>query len=225
MTTNVTTEVAWRLGLSIAEEPVRPMLTTGKISGQYYCFDDGTAEIEVLEFLYALVRLVKPENILETGTYWGLSTGYMALGLRDNKMGHLDTVEWESQHIDKANISWDILNVEEYITCHYMSSLEFKPERKYELVFLDTEPQIRFAELDRFWDNIIPGGIIVIHDLNWNMGEGNQFWLHFDLIKDKIKNHQLTVISFNTPRGLVLLRKTNEGPMMPDYVYHLLKDK
>ena len=35
---------------------------------RWHCFDSGSAEIEVLEFLYALVRLMKPENIFETGS-------------------------------------------------------------------------------------------------------------------------------------------------------------
>ncbi|HZU42805.1 MAG TPA: methyltransferase, partial [Terriglobales bacterium] len=41
-------------------------------------YDSMTAEVEVLEFLRTLVTTVKPELIVETGTFSGLSTLWMA---------------------------------------------------------------------------------------------------------------------------------------------------
>ncbi len=210
---NITDEVKLKSGQEVVEEPNNT---------QYHRWDDGSAEIEVLEFLYALTRLIKPNNVLETGTYKGFSGAYMALGLRDNGMGHLDTVEWERAHIETAKELWSKLNVMEYITEYYMSSMEFTTDKTYELVLLDTEPGLRFKELDKFWNNFKPGAIIVIHDLSWDLGSGSQFWTDRDLIEKRIKNKELSVIHFYSPRGLSLFRKTCKEGDRPDYFYKLL---
>jgi predicted O-methyltransferase YrrM len=171
-------------------------------------WDDGSVECEVGELLYGLVRVIKPNNILETGIYHGWSTAYLAAGVLENKIGHIDTVEFEKQHIDEAWALWARLEVNSCIDAHLESSLDFTTDKQYELVLLDTEPQLRYLELERFWNNIVPGGIIVIHDLSWDLGSGApQFWLHKEIIDQKIKDHELQVINFLTPRGITILQK------------------
>lgn len=178
---------------------------------KYHRFDDGSAEIEVLEFLYALVKLTKPTEVLETGTYFGLSGAYIALGLRDNGFGHLDSIEWEKQHVETAKKLWNQLGLENLITEYHMSSLDFQPTVNYDFVLLDTEPQLRFLELDKFWNYIKPGSIIAIHDLSWDLGIGApQFWLNKELLDKRIKNKEVQVINFMTPRGFTILRKLRD---------------
>lgn len=199
---NITDEVIAKTGIQVVDEP------SGHVRGQFKRFDDGSAEVEVLEFLYSLVRIVKPEFVLETGSYWGWSGAYMALGLRDNGKGFLDTIEFAKENLDKAKALWNKLSLDFFIHASEIPSLDFSTVKKYELVLLDTEPQLRFQELERFWDNIVPGGIIVIHDLSWDLGSGApQFWLHKKIIDQKIKDHELQVINFLTPRGITLLQK------------------
>jgi len=218
---NITDEFIAKTGL-LPETEVRgeAVVSDGLHNSDYRMFDDGSAEIEVLEFIYSLVRLIKPKNVLETGTYFGLMAGYIALGLRDNGMGHLDTIEWEASHINKAKELWNKLEVQDLITEHHTPSLDYSTNTKYQLVIFDTEPQLRFLELDKFWDNIVHGGTILVHDLHYEMGTSSTVWLHLDKIKDKIKKHELTVMSFYTPRGLTLMRKYNKL----DYIYNFLKN-
>lgn len=199
---NITDEIIAKTGVQIVDEP------SGHVRGQFKRFDDGSAEVEVLEFLYSLVRIVKPNNILETGSYWGWSAAYMALGLRDNEKGTLDTIEFANENLQKAQSLWNKLSLDNVIISHFLSSLSMDTNKKYELVLLDTEPMLRFQELEKFWDSIVPGGIIVIHDLSWDLGSGApQFWLHKEIIDQKIKDHELQVINFLTPRGITLLQK------------------
>jgi predicted O-methyltransferase YrrM len=194
---NITDEIIEKANLPATEE-----------ARGYYRFDSGSGEVEVLEFLYSLVRLIKPDRVCETGSYKGLSGAYLAMGLRDNRKGHLDSIEWEAQHVETAKKLWDELGLTHLITEYQMSSLDFKTDKRYELILLDTEPQLRFKELERFWDNILPGGIIVIHDLSWDLGIGApQFWLHKEILDNKIKDHELYPISFLTPRGLTIFQK------------------
>jgi predicted O-methyltransferase YrrM len=199
---NVASEFFVKSGLAVSQEP------SDHVRGQFYRFDDGSAEVEVLEFLYSLVRIVKPNNVLETGSYWGLTASYMALGLRDNHQGMLNTIEFAKENLDKAKLLWNKLSLDDFIIPYEISSMDFVTDKKYELVLLDTEPQLRFQELEKFWDNIVPGGIIVIHDLSWDLGSGApQFWLHKEIIDQKIKDSELQVINFLTPRGITLLQK------------------
>lgn len=58
---------------------VSPEHTPHKYS--YTMITSGGVEIEVGEFLAALVRMVKPNYILETGTHYGLSSSFMGLAL------------------------------------------------------------------------------------------------------------------------------------------------
>src|ERR1700676_3065066 len=38
---------------------------------RWHCYDEQATEVEVLDFLYALVVMLKPDVVLETGCYYG----------------------------------------------------------------------------------------------------------------------------------------------------------
>ena len=46
-------------------------------NAEYTCFNYGGVETEVGEFLYGLVRMLKPRNVFETGTHHGVSSSYI----------------------------------------------------------------------------------------------------------------------------------------------------
>ena len=50
-------------------------------------YDSMTAEVEVLEFLRTLVTTIKPNLVVETGTFMGVSTLWIAEALRLNGLG------------------------------------------------------------------------------------------------------------------------------------------
>jgi len=64
--------------------------------------DAQSAELEVLEFLRSLVKTVKPEVILETGTFIGHSAINMAEALRSNGFGRIVTIEYDPAVYAKA---------------------------------------------------------------------------------------------------------------------------
>src|SRR5579862_8271801 len=59
-------------------------------------FDSMTAEIEVLEFLRTLVTTIKPELVVETGTFSAISTLWIAEGLKHNGRGKIVTCEFDA---------------------------------------------------------------------------------------------------------------------------------
>jgi predicted O-methyltransferase YrrM len=65
-------------------------------------FDGFTAEVEVLEFLNALVRMTKPDRVIETGTWFGRSAIAIASALRYSGSGHLWTMEQNDEVAEVA---------------------------------------------------------------------------------------------------------------------------
>jgi len=177
-------------------------------------FNDAGIECETGEFLYSLVRLLKPTHILETGTHWGVGASYMGLALQDNNSGQLDTIEFSPENHHEAMLRMMRLKMLSEVTCHLGDVAKFKPNKQYDLILLDTEPNIRFGELIQFFPNLNPGGFLFIHDLHRGMSQGNintdwpdkPSWPFGDLpdtIKTWIKEKKLMKFHFTTPRGLV----------------------
>lgn len=179
-------------------------------TGKYEMADDGGVEVETGEFLYGLTRVMKPENIFETGTYTGISSMYMGQALKDNGSGQLITLEVDQHHKDRAEKLWTQVGVAPFITCQLISSMEYRTEQQFSIIFLDSEPEFRFKELIRFYPNLAPGGFLFIHDLHRHLSQEDNRELGFgwpygklpDEIVTWLKNGDLKSIHFSTPRGL-----------------------
>ena len=154
-------------------EDILPVLSEIRDEGKgYHMFDDGGVEAEVGEFLYGIVRLLKPKAILETGTYTGVSASYMGMAMKENGYGLLETVEIDNYHKNRAENLWKKLYIESYVYCWLVSSLEFDPKTTYDMFFLDSEPNLRFKELVKFYPKLKEGGYVFIHDLPRSMTQG-----------------------------------------------------
>jgi predicted O-methyltransferase YrrM len=179
-------------------------------TGKFLMFDDGGVEAEVGEFLYGIVRLLKPAHILETGTYTGISSMYMAQALKDNGSGGLDTFEIELQHKTRAEELWKKVGVQEFVRCIHADARKVSLTEPSDLMFLDSEPGIRFDELVRFFPFLNPGGFVFIHDLHRHMSQqpNDMFfgWPYGELPKQIINwvnDDELRPIHFPTPRGFM----------------------
>src|SRR5579871_4109031 len=64
---------------------------------RWHMYDSMTAEVEVLDFLKSIVTTIKPELIVETGTFSGLSTLRLAEGLKANGFGRVITCEYDAK--------------------------------------------------------------------------------------------------------------------------------
>jgi len=196
-----------------------PEITPGK--EDWSMFNSGGVEVEVAEFLYSLIRMIKPERILETGTHLGVSSLYMALGLQKNSKGKISTFEVIPELRSQAVSLWKDFNVESFIDSNLIPSLSasFSSDTIFDILFLDSEPQYRFDEFKLFFPLLKPGGLIIIHDLHGSLGHHGQTyhdlydWPYGDFresLGPYITNHQVQLISFNTPRGMTLFQKESE---------------
>jgi len=182
---------------------------SGTDNSRYSAFNDAGLECETGEFMYSMTRILKPENVLETGTHWGVGASYIGFALLDNGDGHLDTIEFIPEIHEVAKTRIDRLGLQHLVTCHLGNVATFKAKHSYKLILLDTEPQTRFAELIKLYPYLEPGGFVFIHDLHQHMhqieNEHGFAWPYGKLpkqIKQWVNDGSLRPFHFETPRGL-----------------------
>jgi predicted O-methyltransferase YrrM len=164
-------------------------------------FDSMTAEVEVLEFLRAVVTTIKPELVVETGTFSGISTLWIAEGLKANGRGRIITCEFDPKVYESAKTRIASSGLVEWIELRNESSLDMKVEGTIDLFFSDSDMPIREQEIRRFLPQINPYGLILMHDAS----------SHLKLVREAAlkleREGLLSVLLLRTPRGLVVGQK------------------
>lgn len=164
-------------------------------------FDSMTAEVEVLEFLRTLVTTIKPELVVETGTFSGISTLWMAEGLEANGHGQVISCEFDPVVFAKARQRIESSELAKWIELRNESSLEMKVQGTIDLFFSDSDMPVREQEVRRFLPQISPHGVIVMHDAS----------SHLQMVREaalKLEREGLiSVVLLPTPRGLVVAQK------------------
>ena len=168
---------------------------------RWHMYDSMTAEAEVLEFLRTLITTVKPALVVETGSFLGVSTLWIAEGLKANGFGKIISCEFDPVVFAKAREKIAASGLSDWIELRNESSLEMHIEGTIDLFFSDSDMPIREAEVKRFLPQIRPTGIILIHDAS----------SHLKVVRDaafKLESDGLlSCIFLPTPRGLVVAQK------------------
>jgi predicted O-methyltransferase YrrM len=164
-------------------------------------YDSMTAEAEVLEFLRTLVTTLKPALIVETGSFLGVSTLWMAEGLRSNGFGKVISCEFDPVVFARAQEKIASSGLANFIELRNESSLEMQIDGPIDIFFSDSDPDIRSAEVKRFLPQIRPTGLILIHDASSHLRTVRE--AAFALEAEGL----LSCIFLPTPRGLVLAQK------------------
>jgi hypothetical protein len=69
----------------------------------WFCSHYGaSAEVELCDLLYAFIRLLKPELVVEGGCHIGVSTYAIGRALQDNGHGHCVTSDVDSEYAKVA---------------------------------------------------------------------------------------------------------------------------
>lgn len=177
----------------------------------YSMFNTGGVECEVGEFLFGMIRVCKPSLVLETGSHFGVGASYMGMALRENRIGVLHTWEYlPANHVLAKGLIKD-LALDQYVECH----LGYVPDdvptvEQYDMIFLDTEPKLRFEELIHFYPYLRSGGFVFIHDLHGHMsqidneehGFGSPYGILPNEIISMVQRDRLRPFHFPNPRGM-----------------------
>jgi predicted O-methyltransferase YrrM len=168
---------------------------------RWHMYDSMTAEAEVLEFIRTLVTTTKPALVVETGSFLGVSTLWIAEALKSNGFGKIISCEFDPVVFEKAKEKIAASGLSEWIELRNESSLEMHIEGTIDLFFSDSDMPIREAEVKRYLPQIRPTGIILIHDAS----------SHLKVVRDAAFKLEadglLSCVFLPTPRGLVIAQK------------------
>jgi len=164
-------------------------------------FDSMTAEVEVLEFLRGVVTTIKPQLVVETGTFSGISTLWIAEGLKQNGAGRVITCEYDPVVYANAKKRIDSSGYAQWIECRNESSLDMNVDGTIDLFFSDSDMPIREQEVRRFLPQINPYGLILMHDASSHLKQVREAALKLEA------EGLISVVLLPTPRGLVVAQK------------------
>lgn len=164
-------------------------------------YDSMTAEAEVLEFLRTLVTTIKPELVVETGAFLGVSTLWIAEGLKRNGRGRIVSCELDPVVFAKAKEKIEASELSPLIDLRQESSLEMKVEGTIDLFFSDSDPPVREREIRHYLPQINPNGLILMHDASSHMKTVREAALKMEA------EGLISVVLLPTPRGLVVAQK------------------
>ena len=168
---------------------------------QWSMYDSMTAEVEVLEFLRTLVTTIKPRLVVETGTFMGVSTLWIAEAVRMNGFGRIVTCEFDPKVYGTAKEKFGASSFNDLIDLRNESSLEMKVEGTIDLFFSDSDMPIREEEVRRFLPQISPFGVILMHDASSHLRQVREASLKME------RDGLISVVLLPTPRGLVVAQK------------------
>jgi predicted O-methyltransferase YrrM len=132
----------------------------------FLAYGGASTEIEVLNWLYATVILLKPQSILETGTSGGLGTIALASACRANGFGHVHSIEFKERNCRKARARLRSRSLSRYATVYCSESLTFlrSTDLRFDFGFFDSLCEIRAEEYALCRERGILHGAAAFHD-------------------------------------------------------------
>jgi len=125
----------------------------------------GLVEARLLEFL---VFAIRPQRVLELGTFSGYSTLAMASVLPPG--GRIDTCELDEEHAAVARRYLDEADLGDRVTIHLGPALETieQLEGEFDLVFIDADKVNYPAYYEALVPRLSPHGIMVLDNTLWS---------------------------------------------------------
>lgn len=150
-----------------SSEPVHPVLR--RIIDETQAMSERSMQVtpEQSIFLRAMVRLVKPQRILEIGTFTGLSSLVMASALPEG--GRITCLDISEEFTAIARRAWDEAGVGDRIDLILGPALESISELKgqYEMVFIDADKGNLQAYVEAVLPMLPAGGVVMVDNTLW----------------------------------------------------------
>lgn len=118
--------------------------------------------------LAMITQMIRPENILEIGTFTGYSALCLAEGLTEN--GRITTLEANEEYEDFIREHFEKANLAHRIELLIGDAGELLPklEKTYDLVFLDADKRNYSKYYDLVFEKVRPGGFIIADNVLWS---------------------------------------------------------
>jgi predicted O-methyltransferase YrrM len=132
---------------------LRPRMLSGHIQGK------------ILEMFSYMIR---PERILEIGTYTGYSAICLAQGLAEGGMLHTIDINDELEKMVRSY--FEKAGVESKIQYHVGDAVKIIPDlnETWDLVFIDADKENYARYYDMVFDAVRPGGYIIADNVLWS---------------------------------------------------------
>lgn len=138
--------------------------------------------------LSMLSKMIRPERILEVGTFTGYATLCLAEGLTENGIIHTIDINKELEDMVKANFSKSPFK--EKISYHLGNAAKIIPTLNeiFDLVFIDADKKSNGTYYNLVINKLRTGGIIIVD---------NVLWSGKVLYQDKMDQDTAIINSFN----------------------------
>ena len=133
---------------------LRPRMCSGHLQGR---------------MLKMMVRMIRPQHILELGTFTGYSALCLAEGLADDSC-RLDTIEIDDELEDFIRAHFEVSPLAPRINLHIGDARDVLPtiEGDFDLVFIDANKREYCEYYEMVFDRVAPGGFIIADNTLWD---------------------------------------------------------
>ena len=118
--------------------------------------------------LKMLTRMIRPERVLEIGTFVGYSTLCFAEGLEEN--GEVHTIEIDDELEDFIRSNFEKSELASKIKLHIGDALQIIPEfedESFDLAFIDADKELYWKYFEATLPKIRKGGFILVDNTLW----------------------------------------------------------
>ena len=135
----------------------------------FHTFEGGGTEIETLWLLWALLRITKPQLVLETGTFRGIGTFALASALKENGRGKLLSLEMDEDKAIETYNSLKETDLADFLEIINQDSLEFIEQLdtqkfKFDFAFFDSTNNLRPTEFKMLYEKGGLTNLVAFHD-------------------------------------------------------------
>lgn len=158
---------------------------------------------ETAVFISMLIKIKRPEHILEIGTSNGYSSMWIADALQENGMGHLHTIEFWDKRQNIAIENLKKAGLYKYVTPLQGSAMDILPTIDFvpDMIFIDANKSEYIKYFELFKDRLKKGSIILADNVLSHAEKVKPFM-------DEISgdNHYQS-LTLNLPAGLLFATK------------------
>src|SRR2546423_7804097 len=129
---------------------------------KWRCYNDMATEVEVLQFIHAVVRMLKPKVVIETGTYLAHGTSHIAAALAENGFGHVFSAEPDIGRCNEAQARIKSVGLDTWTTIINTigENLITDQPNLVDFAFLDSNFDTRVAEMVLLVPKLSPNGVV-----------------------------------------------------------------
>lgn len=198
--TSPLSEVLIKLDRETHLKTTQPRMLSGPLLGKY---------------LEMISTIIKPDRILEIGTFTGFSAICLAQGL--SPMGKLTTIEVNPEREQMISSFIDQAGLAEKIDLLIGDALEILPalEDNFDLIFIDAKKEDYGHYYDRIFDRWKVGGILIADNVLWSgkvlKPEMDKTTASIIAFSEKIKNDpRVSQIMLPIRDGILMVRKNDQ---------------